>query len=368
MKSEGRGAAMSWWRATSRTAAGLLALAVGAWLAGLVGCAGSEDAPPPEPQEHQERAIAVETARPEVEDVADRSSLAAELLANRRAVLAAEVGGVVEALHFDAGQRVARGQLLLAVDTRALQQAVAEAEAVDRQRRLQFQRADKLFAKRSITKQQLLDAVTNRDVAAARLSSARLQLSKSNVSAPWSGLIAQRRVEVGDFVAPGQPIAELVDLSKIKVRAPVPANDVPLLKVGAPVEVRVDALPGEVLVGRIVRLAAEVDPRARTLEVEAVLDNRQGRLRPGMPARLELSRRTLVGAILVPLSAVVDLGEADGLFVVRDGRVFSRQVELGPVVGDRVVIASGLAMDETVVTHGARKLVEGQRVTEAAGH
>jgi len=232
---------------------------------------------------------------------------------------------------------------------------VAEAEAVDRQRGLQFQRAERLFEKRSITQQQMLDAVTNRDVAAVRLASARLQLSKSKVKVPWAGLIAERRVEVGDFVTAGQPVAELVDLSRLKVRAPVPANDVPLLKIGSPVEVTV-----------IVRLAAEVDPRARTLEIEAVLDNRQGRIRPGMPARLELSRRTLTDAILVPLSAVVDLGDADGLFVVLEGRAHSRRVELGPVVGERVVIASGLAASETVVTSGARKLVEGQRVADSS--
>ncbi len=342
----------------------------GLWLAVVLlgGCAGEEPAPPPAQEPQRERTVAVETASPEVEDVADRTSLPAELLPNRRAVLAAEVGGVVEALHFETGQRVAAGKLLLSIDTRSLQQAVAEAEAVDRQRRLQYQRAENLFAKRSITKQQLLDAVTNRDVAAARLASAKLQLSKSKVKAPWAGLIAERRVEVGDFVTPGQPVADLVDLSRIKVRAPVPANDVPLLEVGSPVEVRVDALPGEVLVGRIVRLAPEVDPQTRTLELEAELDNRRGHIRPGMPARLELSRRTLVGAILVPLSAVVDLGDADGLFVVSDGRAHSRRVELGPVVGDRVVIASGLAASEEVVTLGARKLVEGQRITQSAGH
>jgi membrane fusion protein (multidrug efflux system) len=308
----------------------------------------------------------VRTALPSVEEVADRVSLPAELLPYRRAVLASEVGGVIDSLSFDVGQRVGSGRVLVAIDTRSLEQAVAEAAAVDRQRRLQFERAERLFAKRSITQQQMLDAATNRDVAAARLASAQLQLSKSQVRAPWRGSIARRWVEVGDFVTPGQPIAELVEVRRLKVRAPASAKDVPWLSVGTEVEVRVDALSGDPILGRIVRLAPEVDPQARTLDIEAEIGNADGRLRPGMPARLELSRRTLVDALLVPLSAVVDLGEADGLFVVEGDRVREQVVELGPVVGERVVIAAGLRAEDRVVTDGARQLVPGQLISEVA--
>lgn len=313
----------------------------------------------------EERTAVVRTVMPSLETVVDTAELSADLVAERRAVLAAEVAGVVEAMRVEVGQRIGAGHLVAAVDTRSLEQALAEAEAYQRQAVAQHQRATSLYEKRSITQQQLLDAVTAKDVAEARLASARLQLDKSRIRAPWAGEVAATRVEIGDYVTPGQPVVELVDASRLKVRAPAPAADVPFLEVGAPVAVRVDDYPGEVFTGRLVRLGAELDPRARSLDVEAEIANRDGRLKPGMAARLEVPRRTLEDAVLVPLEALVDLGEARAVFVVENGVARRRIVELGPVVGERVVILSGVAAGEPVVVEGEQRIAEGQAVEEA---
>lgn len=147
--------------------------------------------------------------------------------------------------------------------------------------------------------------------------------------------------------------------------APAPASDVPYLEEGTPVEIIVDALPGETFQGRIVRLGAELDPDSRTLDVEAEIANPDGRLRPGMLARMEVPRRTLQGALLVPLEALVDLGEERALFVVEDGVARRRIVELGPVLGERVVVLSGLAPGEAVIVEGEQRVAEGQPVEEA---
>jgi RND family efflux transporter MFP subunit len=193
----------------------------------------------------------------------------------------------------------------------------------------------------------------------------RLDLDKSRIRAPWAGEVAATRVEVGDYVTPGQPVIDLVDASTLKVRAPAPAADVPYLEVGAEVAIRVDAFPGEVFAGRLVRLGAELDPRARSLDVEAEIANRDGRLKPGMSARLEVPRRTLTDAVLVPLESLVDLGEARAVFVVEDGVARRRVVELGPVVGERVVVLSGVAAGEPVVVEGEQRIADGQEVEEA---
>jgi membrane fusion protein (multidrug efflux system) len=309
--------------------------------------------------------VLVRTALPSVEEVVDRVVLPADLLAFRRAVLAAEVRGTVESLPVEEGQAVAAGQRIAEIDTRALEQAAAEAEALFRQAETQYQRAERLFAKRSITQKDLTDATTDRDVAAVRLASARLDLTKSRVTAPWPGRVAKRRAEVGDYVVPGQPVVELVDVARLKVRAPAPASDIPYLRRGVPAEVRVDALPGETFPGQVVRLAAELDPQARTLDVEVEIPNPEGRLKPGMLARMEIPRRTLTRALLVPLEAVLDLGRQQVVYVVEDGVTHRREVELGPVSGQRVVVASGLAAGERVVVEGVQNVGEGQAVREA---
>ena len=234
------------------------------------------------------------------------------------------------------------GQLLATVDTRALEQDLAEAQALFDQAEDEHRRAEALFESRSVTRSSLVEAKTARDVAEARLASARLRLDKSRVEAPWAGVVAAKRVEVGDYVVPGQAMVELVDTSRLKVRAPVAASDVPFVKVGEPVTIEVSSLPGERFEGKVVRLAAELDPAARTLGLEAELSNRDGRLMPGMLARLEIPRRQIPDALVVPLDAVVDLEDRRVVYVVVGGAAERREVAPGPVLGDRVVIERGL--------------------------
>lgn len=357
---------MTGWTTTrNRLARRLAALALLIGLPLAAACGGASEGEVA-PAAEEERTAVVRTVMPSLETVVDRAELSADLLPERRAVLAAEVAGVVDVMRVEVGQRIGAGQLVAAVDTRALAQALAEAEAYHRQATAQHQRATSLYEKRSITQQQLLDAVTAKDVADSRLASVRLDLDKSRIRAPWGGEVAARRVEVGDYVTPGQPVIELVDATTLKVRAPAPAVDVPFLEIGAPVSIRVDAYPGEVFTGRLVRFGAELDPRARSLDVEAEIANRDGRLKPGMSARLEVPRRTIENAVLVPLEALVDLGEQRAVFVVADGVARRRVVELGPVVGERVVVLSGVAAGEPVVVDGEQRIADGQAVREAA--
>jgi len=320
----------------------------------------------PEAQESQapaERIAQVRTIALEPRNVVDRTSVPAGLEPIHRAVLAAEVGGAVEAVRAELGQRVAKGQTLATIDERALAQQVAEAEAWLRQAKLQNERAQNLFERKAVTKAQLLDAVTNRDVAEARLASAKLALDKARVQAPWAGRIAARHVEVGSFVAPGTPLFELVDASRVKVRAEARSADVRYLEVGREVEVSFDAYPGEKFPARIERLGAELDPESRTLAVEAELANPDDRLKPGMLARLDIPRREVTGALVVPMSALVDLGGNKAIWTVQDGRAVRRDVTTGMVVGEEIVV-TGLAAGTHVIVEGQHAVGEGQPVEE----
>ena len=335
--------------------------ALGAVLvAALSACGGASE----QPDVAAERAVKVETLELRPQAVTDLASLPADLFPARRAELAAEVNGSVEELRVKAGDRVAAGQKLASIDTRALQQQVAEAEAVNRRAEARHQRATRLFEKQSITQQQLLDAVTDRDVAQARLAGARLQLEKSWVRAPWKGQVSLRRIEVGDYVTPGQPVIELIDTSRLKIRAPAPAADVPFLEEGAEATLRLENSTLPPITARIARLAAELDANSRTLEVEAEISNPDGRLKPGMYGRLEVVRRTLPEALLVPLDALLDLGGRSAIFTVRDGRAWRVEIESGPVIGESVVVEGDLHPGDHIVIAGQAQLGDGQQVTE----
>ena len=337
-----------------------LTLLGGLWAAAA--CAPSQAGP--EPAAEEERRAPVRTVLAASREVQDVARLAADLSPLRRALLAAEVPGSVDSLHAEQGDRVRPGQVLARIDTRSLEQGLAEAEALHRRAQARHERASRLFERRSITQQQLLDAVTDRDVAIARLAGARLQLEKSAVRAPWSGEVARRLVEVGDYVAPGTPVMEILDVSRLKVQAVAAAADVPYLEVGATVFLHLESLEAEPFEGHIVRLAAELDPATRTLEIEAEIPNGEGRLKPGLYGSLEVVRRTIPEAVTVPLQALVDLGGREAVFVVLDGRAQRREIELGPVVGQQVVVRRGLAAGERVVVEGQQGLGQGQPVTE----
>ncbi|HPC84576.1 MAG TPA: efflux RND transporter periplasmic adaptor subunit [Thermoanaerobaculaceae bacterium] len=336
--------------------------AVCLFAAGTLGCGGGA----PRAAAPGEKAAPVRLQRVEARTAVDMARLPADVQPNRRAVLAAEVPGVIERLEVQEGQRVSAGDLLVAIDTRSLRQALAEAEAVFRQAAADFERAEQLAERRSITRQQLIDATTGRDVAAARLENARLQLSKSEVKAPWAGTVAVRRVEVGDYAVPGQPLIELVDTARLKIRAFAPASDVPFLRVGAPARVVLEGIEGEQAEGTVTRLGAELDPGARTLALEVEVANPGGRWRPGMLARIELPRRVLEAAVLVPLASVVDFESEKVLYVVEGGRARRQVVELGPVIGMEVVVNRGLAPGSVVVVEGQQQVSDGQPVREVA--
>lgn len=333
---------------------------VPALLALLAACSEPENAASSPPAE---RVAQVRTTTLVPRTVVDRTSLPASLEPRHRAVLAAEVGGAVEAVRAELGQAVAAGQILATIDERALAQQVAEAEAWLRQADLQHERARNLFERKAVTKAQLLDAVTNRDVATARLASAKLALDKARVRAPWAGRIAGRHVEVGSFVAPGTPLFELVDASRVKVRAEARAADVGFLAVGREVEVSFDAFPGEVFPSRIERLGAELDPQSRTLAVEAELANSAGRLKPGMLARLDVPRQTVAGAFVVPMSALIDLGGTKAVWTVVEGRAVRREVTTGVVIGEEIVVL-GLPAGTQVIVEGQQAVGENQPVEE----
>jgi len=346
-------------------------LAAGVVLLLAVGCGGeapSDEATPGQPVE--ERAVTVETVVVQPETAVEILDLPADLGPDRRAVLAAEVPGTVESLEVEEGQRVAAGKLLATVDIRALEQAVAEARAVFERASDEHRRAEALFEKRSVTRSDLVAAQSERDVAKARLASAELNLDKSRLEAPWGGMVSATRVEVGDYVVPGQAMVELVDVDPLKVRAPVPAADVPFVQVGEPVTIRVSSFPGEELTGTVVRLAAELDEAARTLGLEAEIANPEGRLRPGMLARVQIPRRTIEGALLVPIQALIDLEDRQVVYVVEgDGdaaHAERRTVQLGATIGERIVVEQGLASGDRVIVRGQSRVAPGQKVDEAS--
>jgi len=349
------------------TLASMAALALGVLALAACGSADDSTEQAQAAGDQAERIAHVETVAVQPRSVTQTLDLAVDLRPGRRATLGAEVAGNVEAVEFDLGDAVRQGQLMARIDTRSIETEVAQAKALYDQAVDEASRAESLYEKHSITRDRLISARTNRDVAKSQLDSARIRLAKSQVRAPWSGHVAARIAERGDYVDVGQALYELVDSDPLKVHASVSSDDVPYLKVGEEANVVVDALPDQSFTAKVVRLGAELDPASRTLDLEAALPNPAGTLKPGMYGRMHLPLRTLQGALVVPLSALVDFESGKVLYVVENGRAVRRSIVSGPVLGDEVVIEQGLQPGDAVIVAGQDQVADGQKVeTQAA--
>lgn len=346
---------MTMWQVCTGTVAVVAALT-------LVACGAGEAPAADNGNVAEERLTQVQVEAVEPRPAVETIEVAADVAAARRATLAAEVDGTVEAIEVDLGDRVSAGAVLVRIDTRSVATEVEEAEANYAQAQEDAARAEALFEKRSITRDRLTAARTALEVSRARLESVRIRLAKSTIRAPWAGEIAERMIEVGDFVDVGQGVLELVQTDHLKVRAEVAAEDARYIQAGESATLRLQALPGETFEAKIVRIGASLSSTSRTLPIEVELENPGGRLKPGMFGRLTLPRRELEDALLVPLAALVDYEDGKVLYIVEDGVAHRRQVQPGAVIGDRVVIDGGLAAGDRVVVRGQDQIADGQQV------
>ena len=339
-------------------------------------------------------AVRTETVEKGVDSAGTRYS--AQITPAVRVDLAFKVGGYVESIAktvdvdgkprlVQDGDPVNAGVELASVRrtdyVQKLEQARAslgEARAAAEQAEIDFQRDSHLLAEKVIA-QSVFDASrTRRDAALAavagaraRLEEAQTALADTSLRSPLTGVIVKRMVEVGTLVSPGTVAYVLQDVSRVKVVLGVPDTALARVKLGAAQSITTEALPGVTFEGRISRIAPTADVKSRVFEVEVMLDNKDGRLRPGMVAALSLERapgEAVARELLVPLSAVVrgPGGKGFGVFVVanQDGKLVAqaRGVELGAYMGRFIPVIKGLTGGESVVTQGAGLLSDGARV------
>jgi RND family efflux transporter MFP subunit len=180
---------------------------------------------------------------------------------------------------------------------------------------------------------------------------------------PIEGVVWRRRLDPGALVGPsGQPILTLVRTDVLRVFVPVREREAAGVSVGQAAYVELDALPGQRIEGRVVRLAPAFDPGTRTVDAEVHLDNRAGALKPGMYGRGAIVLATHRGAPVVPASAVQAGEKGARLFVLEGGRAKQRQVVLGVDGGEWLEVTAGVSPGDEVLVAGADAIADGAAV------
>lgn len=310
-------------------------------------------------------------------DVEDEIEATGQLIAVEHAAIAAEVDGRITEIAVGEGRHVEADVPVLSIDperrTLEVDRArarVDEARAAFQEQQREHARLKELRERKVASQTQLDQAATALALAHSRLLAAEADLGvaeralrDATVRAPFAGLIAERFVSRGEFVKPGQTLFDLVSLDPIEVEFRLTEVDSSRAALGQTVAVRVAPFPDEAFEGRVTVVSPIIDEKSRTLRVKARIDNAEGRLRPGLFARIDLGVARRSGVAMIPEEAV--LQRADGPVVFRvgaDDRVERVVIETGDHHAGRVEVSRGLSPGDRVVTRGHFRLADGQRV------
>ena len=319
--------------------------------------------------------VAVTEAR--AEEWIDRIPAVGTFRAVQGIELAPQVGGLIRAFHFDSGQEVAKGALLVELDDSVEQADLKANLATLKNADMALDRQRQLITGGSTSRSTLDAAEAARDQASAAVERSRALIAQKALTAPFAGRIGLRRADIGQYVSPGTGIASLQQLDPIFVDFPVPEQAVTELATGQTVEVTVDAWPDETFKGKIVSLDARVSAETRNLVVRAEVRNDGKRLRPGMFANVAVLANKAQSLITLPRTAVAYSLYGDSVYVVKPAPaqpgaaqaaddqqkvVERRVVKVGAARGARVSILSGVEPGESVVSEGQLKLMAGARV------
>lgn len=297
------------------------------------------------------------------------------LFAKESVLLSNKMAGYVNKVLIDFGDQVKAGQPLAEMEREELELQVDAADSAVKQAKAtyvraqgEYERAQQLFAEQIVPPQRRDAAEAEFKVAEAvvhsaekALAIAQKRLRDTRIVSPVNGFVQQRLVNPGEYLAASSKMFEIVVVHPLKLRVPVPERYARLARIGLPMRIEVDALPGETYSGILTRVAAGVDHATRSLLVEAEIPNPEGKLRPGYFAHVT----GVMGeesALFIPRSGLYRFAGVERVFLVQDNLAMSREVKSGVEDGEFVEIAEGIAEDDRIIVSSVDRLADGMKV------
>jgi len=308
-------------------------------------------------------AVIVEAVAASTASMPQMITAVGSLRSDESVTLRPEVAGRVVAIGFEEGRAVAKNAMLVRLDPAVNAAEVQQAKANLTLAKSKYERAIDLQKQGFISGQARDEAENNLKVAEAAEALAAARLAKTEIRAPFSGIIGLRSVSIGDYVKEGQDMVNLESIDPLKVDFRVPEIYLKQVQVGQTLEIALDALPGKTYQGKVIAINPLVDAAGRAIVIRALVKNADTALRPGMFARVKLLTREALDAIVLPEQALVPQGEDQYVFRVVDGKAVRTKVEVGQRRDSRVEILKGVAAGDMIVTAGQLKIRDGTPVT-----
>ena len=293
----------------------------------------------------------------------------------QQVVVAPEVGGRVTALHFESGGTVRTGVPLVQLNDAPERGDLDRFRALSEFAQRELARVESVTDHRAISQTMVDEAKRRRDEARAEISRVEALIAQKLIRAPFDGVLGVRKIDLGEYLQPGQPIVTLTNLDKLYVNFTVPEQVLNQLMAGQPVDVTADAFPARSFRATISTIEPQVAVETRTLAIQATLANREHLLRPGMFAAVRVVLPLEQNVVTVPETAVDKTIYGDSVLRVhqaetsssdRPGYVVERVfVKTGRSVDGRIVIVEGVTAGDLIVTAGQVNLNSGMPVALA---
>jgi membrane fusion protein, multidrug efflux system len=310
--------------------------------------------------------IVVEMSKVAVRALPQGITAVGSLRSEESVVVRPEIAGRVSEILFREGQTISKGQAIFRLDSSVQRADHERAKANLTLSKSKYERAVDLRNKGFVSTQALDESENNLKVAQADLELTTARLDKTEIRAPFTGVLGLRQVSIGDFVKEGQDMVNLEQIDPLKVDFRVPEIYLSQVQAGQSLQIVLEAMPGQTFEGRVYAINPLLDAAGRAIVIRAQLPNNAGKLRPGQFARVRLFTAANAEALTVPEQAIVPAGDEFFVFRVVDGKAQRVKVDLGQRREGLVEVVRGLAATDTVITAGQFKVREGVTVRAAA--
>ncbi|MDW8467148.1 MAG: efflux RND transporter periplasmic adaptor subunit [Chloroherpetonaceae bacterium] len=309
-----------------------------------------------------EKAVSVATITVGRSVLSETLSLIGTIVANNDVAIVSETAGRVVAVYAKVGDYKPAGSVLMQVDDELRLANLKFTEVAYEKAKKDLERYEALFKEGGVTEAQVESARLNFKSAEAQYIVARRQLRDTRITTPISGIVTDRKVDVGAMVSNGMVVANVVNISKLKLKVNVAEKDVFRLKVGEEVEVTTDVYPGVKFKGEISTISAKGD-EAHTYPVEITLNNsKEYPLKAGMFGRVTFTSLSQREALVIPREALLGSVKAAQVFVAENGVAKLRRITVGREAGKYLEVIDGLREGEELIVSGQNNLRDGYAI------
>lgn len=277
-------------------------------------------------------------------------------------LISSEEGGKIKEVLKDKGAYVKTGDLILNLDFEVLKANMDAAKSQFDLANMNFEKASKVYKDNAISEANYLQTKYQLDAAKANYDLAKARYEKAFIKAPFNGFINEKFIEVGEIVLPSSPLVSLINTSRIKIVAGVPENYINQIRDNEEVTIRFKDLGNEERKGRVNFVSKTIVTTNRTFQIEVVLDNSNGKIKPELNADVYIKRKEYDEVFIIPAEILTNTEKGYCVYVEKNGIAELRVVEILNRTGNKVAVKTGLKNNENLIVVGFQNLVDGEKV------